>query len=53
MIWVCENCNFTFTRVNEPDRCPDCGKQHKLREATEKEAKEFQDNLEKMKSEKW
>ena len=53
MIWVCDSCNLTFLRVSEPDRCPDCGKQYNIREATEQEVIEFEKNLELAKSEKW
>ena len=53
MIWVCDNCNFVFSRVNEPDRCPDCGKQYNIREATEQEIVEFEKNLARSKNEKW
>lgn len=53
MVWVCDNCNFTFSRVSEPDRCPDCGKQYNIREATEQEVAEFERNVALSKTEKW
>ena len=53
MVWVCNNCNFVFSWVNEPDRCPDCGKQYSIHEATEQEIAEFEKNLALSKTEKW
>ena len=53
MVWVCRKCHFMFTRVKEPERCPDCGKQFFIEEATPEEEKEFYKELEKSKMEKW
>lgn len=53
MVWVCDNCKFTFSRVTEPDRCPDCGKQYNIRVATEREVAELEKNIELSKNEKW
>ena len=25
--YICDGCKFQFTQSNEPERCPDCGKQ--------------------------
>lgn len=52
-IWVCRKCNFTFSRVNEVEQCPDCGKTGYIEPATEQEEKDFLKNLEEMKNEKW
>lgn len=40
MIYTCESCHFTFSRVGECEQCPDCGKKA-VREATEEEKDEF------------
>lgn len=40
MIYTCEACHFTFTRVGECEQCPDCGKKA-IREATEDEIEDF------------
>ena len=36
MIYVCDNCNFIFTRTGSVEECPNCGKLT-FREATEEE----------------
>ena len=40
MIFTCDNCRFIFSRVEETDQCPDCGK-HAVRPANEAEQEEF------------
>lgn len=40
MIYTCNVCRFTFERVGEIDRCPDCGKKN-IREADEVEKAEY------------
>lgn len=40
MILTCDNCHFIFSRSNETDQCPDCGK-HMVRPADEDEQEEF------------
>lgn len=40
MIYTCEACHFTFTRIGECEKCPDCGKRA-VREATEEEIEDF------------
>ena len=40
MIFTCDNCRFIFSRVEETDQCPDCGK-HMVRPADETEQEEF------------
>lgn len=40
MILTCDNCGFLFSRVDETDQCPDCGK-HMVRPANEDEQEEF------------
>lgn len=40
MILTCDNCGFIFSRVDETDQCPDCGK-HMVRPASEDEQEEF------------
>ena len=40
MIFTCDNCHFIFSRVEETDQCPDCGK-HEVRPANEAEQEEF------------
>ena len=53
MIWVCRKCKFVFSRVAEPDQCPDCGKQGYIDKATEEEEIEFKKNIEDSKKENW
>jgi len=43
MIYICENCHFTFKRTGKADACPDCGKLS-VREATKKEKDEYKKN---------
>ena len=40
MILTCDNCGFIFSRSEETDQCPDCGK-HLVRPADEDEQGEF------------
>ena len=40
MIYACDNCGFVFTRNEETEQCPDCGK-YEVRPADEMEEKEF------------
>ena len=40
MIFTCDNCGFIFSRTEETDQCPDCGK-HMVRLANEAEQEEF------------
>lgn len=40
MVYVCDSCGFLFSRTNEQDQCPDCGK-HKIRPASSAERGEF------------
>lgn len=40
VILTCDNCGFIFSRVDETDQCPDCGK-HMVRPASEDEQEEF------------
>ena len=40
MVYVCENCRFTFERTGDTDACPDCGKPG-IREASEEERAEY------------
>lgn len=51
-VWVCKNCNYTFSRIQEPEQCPDCGKLY-IVQATEEEEAAFQKSLEEVKKEKW
>lgn len=46
--FICEACRFQFTRIDQPDRCPDCGKES-VREATESEKEDFLKLLEEKK----
>ena len=41
MVFVCEYCHFLFSRIHEPEQCPDCGK-YAVRAATEDEVLEFE-----------
>ena len=38
--FICDACKFQFTRSEEPERCPDCGKEN-IREANEAEILDF------------
>lgn len=38
--YICDACKFQFTRISEPERCPDCGKEN-VREANEEEIADF------------
>lgn len=40
MILTCDNCGFIFSRADETEQCPDCGK-HMVRPAGEDEQEEF------------
>lgn len=40
LILTCDNCGFIFSRTEETDQCPDCGK-YEVRPANEDEQKEF------------
>ena len=40
MIFTCDNCGFIFSRSEETEQCPDCGK-YEVRPANEAEQEEF------------
>ena len=40
MIFTCDNCGFIFSRSEETEQCPDCGK-YEVRPASEEEQQEF------------
>ncbi len=40
MVLTCDNCGFIFSRTEETDQCPDCGK-HAVRPANDAEQEEF------------
>ena len=40
MIFTCDNCGFIFSRSEETEQCPDCGK-YEVRPSNEDEQKEF------------
>ena len=40
MIFTCDNCGFIFSRSEETEQCPDCGK-YEVRPANEEEQVEF------------
>lgn len=40
MIFTCDDCGFIFSRSEETEQCPDCGK-YEVRPANEEEQKEF------------
>lgn len=40
MIYTCDNCGFIFSRSEETEQCPDCGK-YEVRPANEAEQEEF------------
>jgi len=40
MIYTCNSCRFTFSRVGDVDACPNCGKPF-VRKATQKEEEGF------------
>ena len=40
MIFTCDNCGFMFSRSEETEQCPDCGK-YEVRPAGEAEQEEF------------
>lgn len=44
MIFVCDKCHFIFSRTQEPEQCPDCGK-YAVRRATEAEKREYKNRL--------
>lgn len=41
MVFACDNCHYLFSRVKEPEQCPDCGK-YRVRPAREDEQREFE-----------
>ena len=44
MIFTCDNCGFIFSRSEETEQCPDCGK-YEVRPANEEEQKEFAERM--------
>jgi len=40
MIYTCNYCHFTFSRVGKVENCPDCGKSA-VREANDKEKTDY------------
>lgn len=44
MIFTCDNCGFIFSRSEETEQCPDCGK-YDVRPADEAEQKEFDQRM--------
>lgn len=44
MVFTCENCGFIFSRSEETEQCPDCGK-FTVRPADEGEQKEFEHRM--------
>lgn len=40
MVYCCDNCGFIFSRSEETEQCPDCGK-YEVRPANEAEQEEF------------
>ncbi len=44
MIFVCDKCHFIFSRTQEPEQCPDCGK-YAVRPANEAEQQEYAEHM--------
>ena len=44
MIFTCDKCQFIFSRVEQPEQCPDCGK-YAIRKANEAEKQEYKKRL--------
>lgn len=44
MIFTCDNCGFIFSRSEETEQCPDCGK-YEVRPANESEQEEFAERM--------
>ncbi len=44
MVFACDHCHYLFSRVREPEQCPDCGK-YAVRPATIEEEKEFENRM--------
>ncbi len=44
MIFTCDNCGFIFSRSEETEQCPDCGK-YDVRPADEAEQEEFDQRM--------
>ena len=44
MVYSCDNCGFIFSRSEEPEQCPDCGK-YAVRPANETEKQEYEEHL--------
>lgn len=44
MIFVCDKCHFLFSRIVQPEQCPDCGK-YAVRPANEAEWQEHEEHL--------
>jgi predicted nucleic acid-binding Zn-ribbon protein len=44
MIFTCDNCGFIFSRSEETEQCPDCGK-YEVRPANETEQEEFSERM--------
>lgn len=44
LIFVCDTCHFIFSRIAEPEQCPDCGK-YGVRLADEAEQQEYAEHL--------
>ena len=47
MILACDNCGFIFSRTEETEQCPDCGK-YEVRPANEEEQAEFAQRMAKL-----
>jgi len=43
VIYACDHCHFTFSRVGDVEVCPSCDKPF-VREATKKEKEEYKNN---------
>ena len=44
MIFTCDNCGFIFSRSEETEQCPDCGK-YEVRPANEAEQEELAERI--------
>lgn len=45
MVFACDWCHFLFSRTEQPEQCPECGK-YLVRLATQEEQADFQRQLE-------
>ena len=44
MVFACDHCHFLFSRTEQQEQCPECGK-YQIRPASQEEQADFQRQL--------